>query len=215
MMKNDGYYADYNELDQNESNQTVMEGALVNTWTSWPNLLTLMRIVLIPIFVIVFYLPVTWAHAATAILFALASFTDWLDGYLARRLKQMSPFGAFLDPVADKLLVATSLLLLVGTRDINYITLPAIVIVGREIVISALREWMAEVGSRASITVSYIGKVKTTVQMFALVLLLAFYPESSYWGMLGFFLLYVAAILTIWSMVIYIMIAWPQLVQKR
>lgn len=215
MMKNDGYYADYNELDQNESNQTVMEGALVNTWTSWPNLLTLMRIVLIPIFVVVFYLPVTWAHAATAILFALASFTDWLDGYLARRLKQMSPFGAFLDPVADKLLVATSLLLLVGARDINYITLPAIVIVGREIVISALREWMAEVGSRASITVSYIGKVKTTVQMFALVLLLAFYPESSYWGMLGFVLLYVAAILTIWSMVIYIMIAWPQLVQKR
>jgi CDP-diacylglycerol--glycerol-3-phosphate 3-phosphatidyltransferase len=127
----------------------------------------------------------------------------------------MSPFGAFLDPVADKLLVATSLLLLVGARDINYITLPAIVIVGREIVISALREWMAEVGSRASITVSYIGKVKTTVQMLALMLLLAFNPESSYWGMLGFVLLYVAAILTIWSMVIYIMIAWPQLVQKR
>jgi len=214
MMKNNGYCAEYGGLSQNESDQTVIEGSSVSTLTSLPNLLTLMRIVLIPVFVIVFYLPVTWAHAATALIFALASFTDWLDGYLARRLKQMSPFGAFLDPVADKLLVATSLLLLVGARDINYITLPAIVIVGREIVISALREWMAEVGSRASITVSYIGKVKTTVQMFALMLLLAFYPESSYWGILGFVLLYVAAILTIWSMVIYIMIAWPQLVQK-
>lgn len=215
MMKNNGYFDECSELDYDKSNQTGIEGDQVNIWTSLPNLLTLMRIILIPIFVIVFYLPVAWAHAATAILFALASFTDWLDGYLARRLKQMSPFGAFLDPVADKLLVATSLLLLVGARDINYITLPAIVIVGREIVISALREWMAEVGSRASITVSYIGKVKTTVQMFALVLLLAFSPDSSYWGVLGFVLLYVAAILTIWSMVIYIMIAWPQLMQKK
>ena len=173
-----------------------------------------MRIVLIPVFVGIFYLPFEWAHAVSAIIFAAASFTDWLDGYMARRLKQMSPFGAFLDPVADKLLVATSLLLLVGAKDLNYITLPAIIIVGREIVISALREWMAEVGSRASVTVSYIGKVKTTVQMAALVLLLAFYPASSYWGVLGFILLYVAAILTIWSMVIYITIAWPQLTEK-
>ena len=187
----------------------------MSTLTSLPNLLTLLRIVLIPVFVVIFYLPFSWAHGAAAIIFALASFTDWLDGYLARRLKQMSPFGAFLDPVADKLLVATSLLLLVGAKDLDYITLPAIVIVGREIVISALREWMAEVGRRASVTVSYIGKVKTAVQMIALILLLAFYPSTSYWGALGFILLYLAAILTIWSMVIYITIAWPQLSQKH
>ena len=187
----------------------------MSTLTSLPNLLTLLRIVLIPVFIGIFYLPFEWAHGAAAVIFALASFTDWLDGFLARKLKQMSPFGAFLDPVADKLLVATSLLLLVGAKDLNYITLPAIVIVGREIVISALREWMAEMGSRASVTVSYIGKVKTTVQMMALVLLLAFYPETSYWGVLGFILLYLAAILTIWSMVIYIMMAWPELSKKR
>lgn len=187
----------------------------MSTVTNLPNLLTLLRIVLIPVLIVIYYVPFSWAHGVAAIIFALASFTDWLDGYLARKLKQMSPFGAFLDPVADKLLVAISLLLLVGGGDINYITLPAIIIVGREIVISALREWMAEVGSRASVTVSYIGKVKTTVQMIALVLLLAFYPATSYWGVIGFILLYVSAILTIWSMVIYLMMAWPQLVKKH
>ena len=187
----------------------------MNTLTSLPNLLTLLRIMLIPVFIGIFYLPFPSAHAVAAIIFTLASFTDWLDGFLARKLKLISSLGAFLDPVADKLLVATTLLLLVGGKDINYITLPAIVIVGREIVISALREWMAEVGSRASITVSYIGKVKTTVQMMALMLLIAFYPATSYWGVLGFILLYVAAILTIWSMVIYLMIAWPQLIKKQ
>lgn len=183
--------------------------------TSLPNLLTLMRIILIPIFIIVFYLPGKWFHAVSATIFALASFTDWLDGYLARKLKQMSPFGAFLDPVADKLLVATSLLLLVGAKNIDYITIPAIVIVGREIVISALREWMAEVGSRASVTVSYIGKIKTTLQMVALFLLIAFNPNQSWWGVLGFCLLYVAAILTIWSMIAYLGIAWPELIKKK
>lgn len=186
----------------------------MTTFTSLPNLLTLSRILLIPVFVGVFYLPFSWAHGAAAIIFATASFTDWLDGYLARKLQQISPFGAFLDPVADKLLVATSLLLLVGAKDLDYITLPAIIIVGREIVISALREWMAEIGRRASITVSYVGKVKTAFQMSALILLLAFYPATSYWGVLGFILLYMAAILTIWSMVAYIVIAWPQLTDK-
>ena len=112
----------------------------MTTVVNLPNSLTLGRIVLIPVFVAVFYLPWGWAHATAAIIFAVASITDWLDGYLARRLKQISVFGAFLDPVADKLLVASSLLLLVGSNDISYITLPAIVIVGREIVISALRE---------------------------------------------------------------------------
>lgn len=186
----------------------------MSTFRSLPNILTLSRIVLIPVFIGAFYLPVTGAHTLAAVIFAIAGFTDWLDGYLARRLGQISPFGAFLDPVADKLLVATSLLLLVSAKDWNYITLPAIVIVGREIVISALREWMAEVGSRASITVSYIGKVKTTLQMLALMLLLACYPGQSWWGTLGFVMLYVAAILTIWSMIIYLSIAWPQLTKK-
>lgn len=186
----------------------------MSSLTSLPNLLTLTRIVLIPVFIIAFYLPVAWAHILAAAIFALASFTDWLDGYLARRLEQMSPFGAFLDPVADKLLVACTLLLLVGARDLNYITIPAIIIVGREIVISALREWMAEIGSRASVTVSNIGKVKTTVQMAALFLLVAFYPSNSWWSILGFIMLYLAAILTIWSMIMYLTIAWPELMKK-
>lgn len=186
----------------------------MSTLTSLPNILTLMRILLIPVFVVIFYLPFHWAPVTAAIIFALASITDWLDGYFARKLEMMSPFGAFLDPVADKLLVSTSLLLLVGAKDVNYITIPAIVIVGREIVISALREWMAEIGSRASVTVGYIGKVKTSLQMVALVLLLAFNPLTSWWGSLGFVLLYVAAILTLWSMVIYLAIAWPELMKK-
>lgn len=187
----------------------------MNPIYSLPNILTLARIVLIPIFIIAFYVPAASAHTVAAVIFALASFTDWLDGHLARRWEQMSLFGAFLDPVADKLLVASALLLLVGAKDIDYITLPAIVIVGREIVISALREWMSEVGSRASVTVSYIGKVKTCLQMLAIFLLIAFYPAQSYWGILGFILLYVSAILTIWSMVIYLSIAWPELIKKN
>jgi CDP-diacylglycerol--glycerol-3-phosphate 3-phosphatidyltransferase len=174
-----------------------------------------MRIVSIPIFILVFYLPFSWAHGLAAVIFAFASFTDWLDGYLARKWEQMSPFGAFLDPVADKLLVACTLLVVLGSKDIDYITIPAIIIIGREIVISGLREWMAEVGRRASVTVNYIGKVKTAVQMFAILLLVAFDPKMSWWGTLGCVLLYVAAILTIWSMVIYLSFAWPELTQKR
>ena len=179
-----------------------------------PNALTVARLALIPVFIAIYYLPWSWAHGTAAIIFAVASFTDWLDGYLARKLQQISPFGAFLDPVADKLLVASSLLLLVGAKGIDYITLPAIVIVGREIVISALREWMAELGRRASVTVSYVGKVKTAVQMLSLTLLLAFQPSASWLGVLGVILLYLAAILTIWSMVIYFMIAWHELAKK-
>lgn len=186
----------------------------MNSLLSLPNLLTLLRIGLIPVFIIAFYLPVDWSHELAAFIFALASFTDWLDGYLARRLKQMSPFGAFLDPVADKLLIATALLLLVGAKNIQYITLPAIVIVGREIVISALREWMAEIGNRTSIAVSYIGKIKTLGQMAALLLLIYFEP-TQWGGRIGFVLLYLAAILTMWSMVIYLSIAWPQLTKKN
>lgn len=189
----------------------------MHTLIMLPNFLTIVRVLLIPIFIIVFYLPWDGSEIAAAVVFMVASFTDWLDGYFARKLGQITPFGAFLDPVADKLLVASCLLLLVGAGDRGYITLPAIVIVGREIVISALREWMAEIGSRACIAVSYIGKVKTTLQMIALVLLLAFPPSISlngWFGILGVVLLYAAAILTIWSMINYLMIAWPTLLKK-
>lgn len=186
----------------------------MNAVTNLPNILTVARIILIPVFILIYYLPWEWAHGAAAIIFSVASFTDWLDGYLARKLQQMSPFGAFLDPVADKLLVACSLLILVGEQTIHYITLPAIVIVGREIVISALREWMAELGRRASVTVNYIGKIKTALQMLALFLLIAHRPGLDWLAMIGTVSLYLAAILTIWSMVIYFLIAWRELTKK-
>lgn len=186
----------------------------MSTLSNVPNLLTFLRILLIPVFLIIFYLPFEWAHFAAALIFALGGATDWLDGYLARKLEQFSPFGAFLDPVADKLQVATTLLLLVGEQNIDYITLPAIIIVGREIVISALREWMAEIGRKTSVTVNYVGKLKTAVQMLALVLLIAYPPWVTVLGSIGFILLYLAAILTIWSMVMYIIAAWPALTKK-
>jgi len=177
-----------------------------------PNSLTFLRISLIPIFVGVFYLPFRWTHAATAILFALGGATDWLDGYLARRLGQTSAFGAFLDPVADKLMVAVALVLLVQRDPRPWLAIPAAVIIGREIVISALREWMAELGKRTRVAVSYVGKVKTSAQMLALVLML--YQDSigvfpTYKA--GFLLLYLAAVLTLWSMVVYLRSAWPLL----
>lgn len=180
----------------------------------WPNILTLLRIGIIPIFIVIFYLPFVWAHYFAALLFAIACLTDWLDGFLARKLEQSSSFGAFFDPVADKLLVSASLLLLVGSPQLQFITLPAIVIVGREIVISALREWMAELGQRTSIAVSYVGKIKTALQMIAITLLLAFHQSTTWYGFIGTILLYVAAILTIWSMIEYLKIAWPELIKK-
>jgi len=181
-----------------------------------PNLLTLLRIALIPVFVVVFYLPNPWVHAATAAIFGLAAVTDWLDGYLARRLGQMSAFGAFLDPVADKLMVAVALVLLVDANPTDLhgavIAMPAAVIIGREIAISALREWMAELGERAQVAVSVIGKIKTTAQMIALLLLLYQKPIGELdTVILGLVALYVAAILTLWSMVIYVRAAWPVL----
>lgn len=182
---------------------------------SLPNWLTLTRILMIPFFIIVFYLPFSLARPLASGIFLFACFTDWLDGFLARKLHQSSSFGAFLDPVADKLLVSTSLLVLVGSQDIPYITLPAIIIVGREIVISALREWMAEIGKRVSIAVSYIGKIKTVLQMIAIFLLIAYVPTMSHWGVLGIVLLYCAAALTIWSMVVYLSIAWPELILEK
>ena len=175
-----------------------------------PNVLTLSRIVMIPLFVAVFYLPVDWRYVASAAIFAIAGVTDWLDGYLARKLDQSTPFGAFLDPVADKLMVAVALTVLIEEHASLVLTIPAMVIIGREIVISALREWMAEMGSRASVAVSYIGKVKTTAQMVAIVMLLAV-PPGLQFSHLGTALLYVAAILTLWSMVLYLRAAWPDL----
>ncbi len=177
-----------------------------------PNILTLLRIVLIPVFVLIFYLPVGWARIGCALVFALAAITDWLDGYLARRWSQTSPFGAFLDPVADKLMVAVALLLLVQSEPTPALAIPAAVIIGREITISALREWMAELGARSQVAVSMMGKVKTTVQMIAILMLIY---ERPLFGMptytVGFLLLYVSAILTLWSMIVYLRVAWPNL----
>ena len=180
-------------------------------WTL-PNILTLLRIALIPIFVASFYLPWEWRHLATAAIFGVAAATDWLDGYLARKLNQFTPFGAFLDPVADKLIVAAALIVLVQVHATAVFALPAIVIISREIVISALREWMAELGNRTSVAVSYVGKVKTTLQMVAIAVLLAVDPVlHPVWDQVGIVLLYIAAILTLWSMVIYLRAAWPEL----
>lgn len=179
-----------------------------------PNSLTLLRIVLIPVFVVAFYLPVPWANEAATALFALAAVTDWLDGYLARRLDQASAFGAFLDPVADKLMVAAALVLLVEALPSPWLAVPAAVIIGREITISALREWMAELGHRKSVKVATVGKVKTTAQMAALLLLLYRDPLPLV-GLevlpVGYVLLYLAAILTLWSMFVYLRAAWPEL----
>ncbi|MCK7543135.1 CDP-diacylglycerol--glycerol-3-phosphate 3-phosphatidyltransferase [Marinobacter bryozoorum] len=179
-----------------------------------PNILTLSRIVMIPVFVAIFYLPVQWSYVVSAAIFAVAGATDWLDGYLARKLDQSTPFGAFLDPVADKLMVAVALTVLIEEHASFVLTIPAMVIIGREIVISALREWMAEVGSRASVAVSYIGKIKTTAQMVSIIMLLAV-PPGVVVAWLGTGLLYLAAVLTLWSMVLYLQAAWPDLFPEK
>lgn len=174
-----------------------------------PTILTLARIALVPVLVVLFYLPFAWAGPAAALAFALAAITDWLDGYLARRLGQQSAFGAFLDPVADKIMVAIVLIMLVQDDPTVWLAFPAMVIISREIVISALREWMAEIGHRARVAVSMLGKLKTVGQMIALILML--------WGQplfglptyeIGLALLYVAALLTLYSMVEYMRASW-------
>lgn len=174
-----------------------------------PVILTLLRVALIPLFVLVFYLPFDWAYPASAGVFALAGVTDWLDGYLARRWQQISAFGAFLDPVADKLMVAAALVMLVGDQGSAWLAIPAIVIVGREIAVSALREFMAEMGQRGIVAVSFIAKVKTTCQILALLLLLYHRPL---YGLpshtMGMFLIYAAAVLTLWSMGVYLRAVW-------
>ncbi|BAP44729.1 CDP-diacylglycerol--glycerol-3-phosphate 3-phosphatidyltransferase [Pseudomonas sp. 21LCFQ02] len=176
-----------------------------------PNLITVLRVLLIPIFILLFYVPYHWSYAAASVVFAFAAATDWLDGYLARKLQQSTPFGAFLDPVADKLMVAVALVMLVQTHANFWLTLPAMVIIGREIVISALREWMAEIGARAQVAVSNMGKWKTAAQMLALVILLANPVQLSFWVVTGYALLLVAAGLTLWSMIQYLKAAWPHL----
>ena len=177
-----------------------------------PNLLTMLRIGLIPVFVGVFYVEARWAPYAAAAIFGLAAATDWLDGHLARRWDQTSPLGAFLDPVADKLMVAAALVLMVQEDHRTLVALPSIVIIGREITVSALREWMAEIGARAEVAVSQVGKFKTTAQMVSIILMLLCDSALGPWVYgLGLVLLYLAAALTLWSMVMYLRAAWPSL----
>jgi len=177
-----------------------------------PNSLTIIRILLIPVFILVFYLPYGWTHAAAAILFAAGAITDWLDGYLARRLEQTSPFGAFLDPVADKLLVAVALVVLVQADPRAWLAITAAIIIGREIAVSALREFMAEIGQRSQVKVAVVGKVKTTVQMIAIVMMIYRVPVGQVPVYeIGYVLLVIAAGLTLWSMFVYLRAAWPSL----
>jgi CDP-diacylglycerol--glycerol-3-phosphate 3-phosphatidyltransferase len=175
-----------------------------------PTLLTLLRIALIPVFVGVFFLPLRGANVLCAALFGLAALTDWLDGYLARRFDQTSAFGAFLDPVADKLMVAAALVLLVQAISTPVMAVAAVIIIGREIAISALREWMAQIGNHGRVAVSMVGKLKTTAQMIAILLLLYREPLGGFPTLdVGLGLLLVAAALTLWSMLHYLLAAWP------
>jgi len=189
-------------------------------WTT-PNLLTLLRLALIPLFMAVYYLPIDLAHEIATVIFVVAAATDWLDGYLARRLHQYSPFGAFLDPVVDKLIVVAALVLLVADQqvaadvlDARLFAMVVLVIVGREIAVSALREWMAESGKRSRVAVSFVGKFKTTAQMVAIPFLLWREPIMGLPILrTGEVLLYIAAGLTLWSMLIYLRLAWVDLVR--
>lgn len=181
-----------------------------------PNGLTLLRVVLIPVMVVLYILPFDWGHPAAALVFVLAALTDWFDGFLARRLDEGSPFGAFLDPVADKLLVATALILLVMANGHFWVALPAFIIIGREIAVSALREWMASVGASRAVAVSRAGKIKTAVQMIAIVLMLYGHPIGGVAiYLIGLALLYLAAALTVFSMYLYLEAAWPKLGLQR
>lgn len=183
-----------------------------------PTWLTLFRVGLLPVMVAVFYTPFPGHNITAAIVFMLAAFTDWLDGYLARRMNLTSAFGAFLDPVADKLMVAVTLFLLVESHRGGWpgilMALTAAVIVGREISVSALREWMAQVGMRATVKVAFIGKLKTVMQMIALVVLIVQHEKAAEALRLyhiGEGLLVIAGILTIWSGLYYLRAAWPTL----
>ena len=183
-----------------------------------PILLTWLRISLIPLLIAVYYVPEPWfdglgRNLMATIIFLVAASTDWLDGYLARRLNQTSAFGAFLDPVADKLMIAAALIMLVQLGRLDAII--ASIIIGREITISALREWMAQIGAHKSVAVSMIGKIKTTAQMVAIPLLLYHAPIKGFDVQhAGLWLSYLAALLTLWSMVYYMRKAWPLIVEQ-
>jgi CDP-diacylglycerol---glycerol-3-phosphate 3-phosphatidyltransferase len=183
-----------------------------------PTWLTLFRVALLPVMVLVFYLPFRWHNLTAAVVFTLAGVTDWLDGYLARRLNLTSQFGAFLDPVADKLMVAVTLFMLVETHRGGWpgvvMAITSAIIVGREISISALREWMAEIGMRATVRVAFLGKLKTAMQMVALVVLILQHEkdaEALRLYHIGEGLLVIAGVLTIWSGLYYLRAAWPAL----
>lgn len=181
-----------------------------------PTLLTWLRIVTIPLVALAFYLPLEWARPLSTLFFTIAAVTDAFDGWLARRWNQTTAFGAFLDPVADKLLVAVSLVLLVQDGGSVLVTLMAAVIIGREITVSALREWMAHVGARARVAVSPIGKSKTIVQMVGIGMMLFHIPLL---GIpvyeIGLLLLFAASVVTLWSMADYLRAAWPELTSRR
>lgn len=173
-----------------------------------PTILTLSRISLILLLLVVFYLPWEYANIACAVIFSIAGFTDWLDGYLARKWQMETVFGAFLDPVADKLLVAIVLVLIVEQESSIWATIPAAIIIGREITVASLREWMAELGQRSKVAVSNLGKWKTSTQMIAMGCLLF---NQNLWFLpireIGYVLLYIAAVLTILSMYNYLKVA--------
>ena len=188
-----------------------------------PNILTVLRIALIPVFVGIFYLPENamtsdampahWVNVTATSVFALAAFTDWLDGFWARRYNQLSNFGAFLDPVADKLMVTAALIVLVEFERIGAVI--ALIIIGREIAVGALREWMAGVGERSSVAVACIGKIKTAVQMLAILLSL-YYDKIGNFNtqFYGQILIIIAAFLTLISMMYYLKVAWPKFRQS-
>ena len=177
-----------------------------------PVALTLARLVLIPILIVVFYLPYSWSPFVCAFIFFIAGFTDALDGYLARVLNQSTRFGAFLDPVADKMMVVVAFVLLVEYYDSIWMSVPAMFMIMREIIVSALREWMAEIGKRRHVSVSMIGKLKTTAQMLSMIFLLWHFDDWVIW--VGFSLLYISLILSLFSMFIYLNAAWKDLVEE-
>lgn len=166
-----------------------------------PNILTLLRIGFIPIFIVLFYLPYNFAYGGVLLVFGCAAITDWLDGFLARRWSQGSEFGAFLDPVADKLIVIVALVLLVGKFGSPFLTIPATLLIAREIMISALREWMANFGKRNQISVSYLGKLKTVFQMLGIAIFLYYPIKPLAWVLwIGYIVIYSATFMSLWSL---------------
>ncbi len=180
-----------------------------------PNIMTFSRLAMLPVFVVAFYLPFDWARPAACFIFAAAAITDWADGFFARRMGLDSRFGAFIDPVADKLIVATALVLIVQTDARWFVALAAAVIIGRELTISALREWLSETGMRAKVKVSRLGKTKTAFQMTGLSFMIY---EQHLWNLpiydIGLLLIIIAAALTLWSMFDYWRAAWPLLTSE-